>query len=49
MHMMVVEVLKKYEIYMHQLTQNARVKLGVFIWAVEAKVLGSMMNLLSSA
>lgn len=30
----VIEVLKKYEVSMHQLTPNAIVKLSVFIWEV---------------
>jgi hypothetical protein len=31
---MIAKVLKKFEIYMHQLTPNAIVRLGVFIWAL---------------
>jgi hypothetical protein len=31
---MIVNVLKKFEIYMHQLTPNAIVRLSVFIWVV---------------
>jgi hypothetical protein len=34
---MVVEVLKKFNIYLHQLTPNAMVRLGVFIWAVRSQ------------
>jgi hypothetical protein len=31
---MIGEVLKKFEIYLHQLTPNAIVRLNVFIWAL---------------
>jgi hypothetical protein len=31
------EVLKKYEIYMHQLTSNAIVRLVVYIWVVRSQ------------
>jgi len=31
---MMGEVLKKFEIYLHQLTPNAIVKLSVYIWAL---------------
>jgi hypothetical protein len=31
---MIVEVLKKFEIYLHQLTPNAIVRLSVYIWAL---------------
>jgi hypothetical protein len=34
MYKMIVNVLKKFEIYMHQLTPNAIVRLSVFIWVV---------------
>jgi hypothetical protein len=34
---MLVEVLKTFEIYIHQLTPEAIVKMGVFIWAMGAK------------
>jgi hypothetical protein len=33
-HKMFVEVLKRFEIYLHQLTFEALVKIEVFIWAV---------------
>jgi hypothetical protein len=36
-HWMVGEVLNKYEIYMHQLTPNATIRLGEFIWAMRSK------------
>jgi hypothetical protein len=31
---MIGEVLKKFEIYLHQLTPNAIVRLSVYIWAL---------------
>jgi hypothetical protein len=31
---MITHVLKKFEIYMHQLTSNAIVRLSVIIWAI---------------
>jgi hypothetical protein len=31
---MIGEVLKKFEIYLHQLTSNAIVRLNVYIWAL---------------
>jgi hypothetical protein len=34
LHKMLVEVLKTFEIYLHQLTPKALIKLGVFIWAM---------------
>jgi hypothetical protein len=34
---MVGEVLKKFEIYLHQLTPNAIVRLSVFIWALRSQ------------
>jgi hypothetical protein len=37
MYRMIVMVLKKFEIYMHQLTPNAVVRLGVFIWAMRSQ------------
>jgi hypothetical protein len=33
-HKMLVEVLKTFEIYLHQLTPKALIKVGVFIWAM---------------
>jgi hypothetical protein len=33
-HKMVVAVLKRFNIYLHQLTPNAIMRLGVFIWVV---------------
>jgi hypothetical protein len=34
---MIGEVLKNYEIYLHQLTPNAIVRLSVFIWALRSQ------------
>ena len=34
---MLVEVLKTFEIYLHQLTPEAIVKVGVFIWAMRSQ------------
>jgi hypothetical protein len=34
---MIGEVLKKFEIYLHQLTSNAIVRLNVFIWALQSQ------------
>jgi hypothetical protein len=35
-HKMVVAVLKKFNIYLHQLTPNAIVSLWIFIWVVQS-------------
>jgi hypothetical protein len=34
---MLVEVLKTFEIYLHQLTPEALIKVGVFIWAMRSQ------------
>lgn len=34
---MFVEVLKKFKIFLHQLTPNVIMRLGVFIWAVQSQ------------
>jgi hypothetical protein len=34
LHKMVVEVLKRYDIYLHELTPNTIMRFGVFIWEV---------------
>jgi hypothetical protein len=34
---MIGEVLKKFEIYLHQLTPNAIVRLSVYIWALRSQ------------
>jgi hypothetical protein len=39
LHKMLVEVLKRFEIYLHQLTSGALIKVGVFIWVVRSQVL----------
>jgi hypothetical protein len=37
LHKMLVEVLKKFEIFLHQLTPNALIKVGIFIWAIRSQ------------
>jgi hypothetical protein len=37
LYKMLVEVLKTFEIYLHQLTPEALIKVGVFIWAMRSK------------
>ena len=37
LHKMLVEVLKTFEIYLHQLTPEALIKVGVFIWAMKSQ------------
>jgi hypothetical protein len=37
LHKMLVEVLKKFEIFLHQLTPEALIKVGVFIWAIRSQ------------
>jgi hypothetical protein len=37
LHKMLVEILKTFEIYLHQLTLEALIKLGVFIWAMRSQ------------
>lgn len=37
MYRMIVKVLKNFEICMHQLTPNAIVRLGVFIWIMQSQ------------
>jgi hypothetical protein len=34
LHKVLVEVLKRFEIYLHQLTPEALIKIGVFIWTM---------------
>jgi hypothetical protein len=41
LHNMLVEVLKTFEIYLHQLTPEALIKVGVFIWAMRSQGLES--------
>jgi hypothetical protein len=36
LHKILVEVLKRFEIYLHQLTPEALIKVGIFIWAVRS-------------
>jgi hypothetical protein len=37
LHKMLVEILKRFEIYLHQLTPEALVKVEIFIWAVRSQ------------
>jgi hypothetical protein len=37
MHRMIADVLENFEIYLHQLTPNAIVRLSVFIWALRSQ------------
>jgi hypothetical protein len=37
LHEMIGEVLDNYEIYLHQLTPNAIVRLSIFIWALRSQ------------
>jgi hypothetical protein len=37
LHRMLVEVLKTFEIYLHQLTPETLIKVGVFIWAMRSQ------------
>jgi hypothetical protein len=37
LHKMLVEVLKTFEIYLHQLTPEALIKMGFFIWAMRSQ------------
>lgn len=41
---MLVEVMKKFDIYLHQLTPNALVRLEIFIWAIKSKAWSSMLT-----
>jgi hypothetical protein len=37
LHKMLVNVLKTFEIYLHQITPEAPIKVGVFIWAMRSQ------------
>jgi hypothetical protein len=37
LHRMLIEVLKTFEIYLHQLTPETLIKVGVFIWAMRSQ------------
>jgi hypothetical protein len=37
LHKMLVEVLKKFEIFLHELTPEALIKVGIFIWAIKSQ------------
>jgi hypothetical protein len=38
LYKMIGEVFKRFEMYLHQVTLNAIVRLSVYIWALEARV-----------
>jgi hypothetical protein len=44
LHKMLIEVLKTFEIYLHQLTPEALIKVGVFIWAMRSQGLEPNAN-----
>jgi hypothetical protein len=44
LHKMLVEVLKTFEIYLHQLTLEAFIKVGGFIWAMRSQGLDRMLG-----
>jgi hypothetical protein len=37
LHKMLIEVLKRFEIYLHQLTPKVLIKIKVFIWAMRSQ------------
>ena len=37
LHKMLVEVLKKFEIFLHQLTPDTLIKVGIFIWEIRSQ------------
>jgi hypothetical protein len=37
LHKMLVDVLKTFEIYLHHITPEALIKVGVFIWAMRSQ------------
>jgi hypothetical protein len=37
LHKMLIKVLKRFEIYLHQLTPEALIKIGVFIWEMRSQ------------
>jgi hypothetical protein len=37
LHKMLVEVLKTFKIYLHQITPEALIRVGVFIWAMRSQ------------
>jgi hypothetical protein len=41
---MLVEVIKRFEIYIHQLTPEALIKIEVFIWAIVGHVISITVN-----
>jgi hypothetical protein len=43
MYNIIVKVLQWYEVYMHQLTPNAMVRLSIFIWLYKAREVAQML------
>jgi hypothetical protein len=41
---MIGEVLKKFEIYLHQLTPNSIVRISVYIWALRSQGKSAMLK-----
>jgi hypothetical protein len=42
----VMEILKIFEIYLHQLTPEAMIRMNIFVWAVRSQGLNLMQKLL---
>jgi hypothetical protein len=45
----VVEVLKVYQIFLHQITPEAIIRMGIFVWAVRSQGLEPVGDLFSNA
>jgi hypothetical protein len=45
----VVEVLKTYQIFLHQITLEAIIRMGIFVWAVRSQGLQPSANFLKYA
>jgi hypothetical protein len=45
LHEMIGDVLKDFEIYLHQLTPNAIVRLNIFIWALRSQGVNPLAKL----
>jgi hypothetical protein len=45
MYKMIVKILQRYEVHMHQLTPNAIVRLSIFIWDVRSQGVAQMLML----
>jgi hypothetical protein len=44
LHKFLIEVLKKFEVFLHQLTPDALIKVEVFIWAIRSQGLEPNAN-----